>query len=455
MNRAVLFALMLTAVLGGHSKEEWKSRTIYQLLTDRFARSNGDRGDCNNYSNYCGGTFRGIIDNLDYIQGMGFDAIWISPVVDNKEGGYHGYWARKWDQINYHFGSAQDLKNLVDECHKRGIWVMVDVVANHVAPVGTNYGDIFPFNREEHYHPYCEIRSEDFNNNQWRVENCRLSGLPDLKQENNYVADYLCNWVRNLVRRYNFDGVRVDTVPEVPKWYWSRFKGCAESFSLGEILNGRMDYVRGYIGPLDSVLNYPIYWDLKNTFKGSSFVSLANKINEIDRMYGHETNYMGVFVNNHDNERFLNNYGNWDNFIGALVFSLFYKGIPIVYYGDEQGFGGGRDPANREILWKHMNRGSRIYKALAKVIEVRKRHRVWDHPYRDLWHTDSMLAFTRGDVLIVLTNKGQGVNMDIPNVPFPNGARICSVLEGGCTTVNNGRAHINLGSNQSGVFVRS
>lgn len=65
---------------------------------------------------------------------MGFDAIWISPVVDNYEKGYHGYWARNIYKINSRFGSRDDLKKLVQACHSRDIWVMVDVVANHVYP---------------------------------------------------------------------------------------------------------------------------------------------------------------------------------------------------------------------------------------------------------------------------------------------------------------------------------
>lgn len=77
---------------------------------------------------------------------MGFDAIWISPVVDNIDGGYHGYWAANWEKINAHFGSAADLKALVNAAHSKGIWVMVDVVANHVGPVGTDYSKIYPFN---------------------------------------------------------------------------------------------------------------------------------------------------------------------------------------------------------------------------------------------------------------------------------------------------------------------
>jgi len=70
------FGLLLAA-----NPEQWKGRTIYQLLTDRFAKNDGSGGNCQNLGNYCGGGYRGIINNLDYIQGMGFDAIWISPIV--------------------------------------------------------------------------------------------------------------------------------------------------------------------------------------------------------------------------------------------------------------------------------------------------------------------------------------------------------------------------------------
>jgi alpha-amylase len=63
---------------------------------------------------------------------LGFDAIWISPVIDNYNGGYHGYWARNMYDVNHNFGSADDLKAFVNACHQRDIWVMVDVVANHV-----------------------------------------------------------------------------------------------------------------------------------------------------------------------------------------------------------------------------------------------------------------------------------------------------------------------------------
>lgn len=122
------------------------------MLTDRYQKNTAGGSACTSLGNYCGGTFKGIQNGLDYIKGMGFDAIWISPVVDNLAGGYHGYWAKNWDAINSNFGSEADLKALVAAAHAKGMWVMVDVVANHSAPIGTNYSQISPLNQAAHYH---------------------------------------------------------------------------------------------------------------------------------------------------------------------------------------------------------------------------------------------------------------------------------------------------------------
>lgn len=165
---AIIYIISLGSVLS-KTKEEWKTRSIYQIVTDRFARTNGDTAGCD-LRNYCGGTFQGIKNNLDYISGMGFNAIWISPIVENTDGAYHGYHAKNFYNTNPKFGTEDELKDLIAECHKRDIWVMVDIVANHVGLVGTDYSQITPFNDPSHYHDYCVISGDDFANNQNRVE---------------------------------------------------------------------------------------------------------------------------------------------------------------------------------------------------------------------------------------------------------------------------------------------
>lgn len=99
-----------------------------KLLTDRFALYNGSSSSsCSDLTDYCGGTFKGIVKMLDYLQGLGVNAIWISPIPVQTEKGFHGYWQKDITKVNPHFGSEDDLKELVEECHNRDIWVMLDV----------------------------------------------------------------------------------------------------------------------------------------------------------------------------------------------------------------------------------------------------------------------------------------------------------------------------------------
>lgn len=138
-----LLAALFSAVKTGDANG-WKKRAVYQLVTDRFAKGSGDKSNCNLAAQpyYCGGDFDGIVKNLQYIKNLGFDAIWISPVVDNTDNGFHGYWARNWNKINDHFGGEDGLKRFIKAAHDMDIWVMVDVVANHVGPVGFDYSSI-------------------------------------------------------------------------------------------------------------------------------------------------------------------------------------------------------------------------------------------------------------------------------------------------------------------------
>ena len=321
--------LVAPSVVHGGNTADWKNRSVYQVLTDRFARSDGSTQPCRNLAGYCGGSYTGIINHLDYIEGMGFDAIWISPVVKNFDGGYHGYWATNWEEVNPNFGNEQDIKNLVDAAHARGIWVMLDVVANHVGPVGDDFGQIYPLNQSDHYHADCDINWND----QWSVENCRLSGLPDLNQDNSFVRSYLMHWVRDVVQRYGFDGIRIDTVPEVPKDFWKEYGDASGVFAMGECFNGDASYVGDYQNYLTGLFNYPMYYTISDVFRNQhSMYGIRQRIDE-ERPKFKDLGALGVFVDNHDNRRFLNGMGDRTKFTSAIVFALTAEGIPFTYYG--------------------------------------------------------------------------------------------------------------------------
>ena len=277
MNKIVGFSAALMASAYAGDTAAWKQRSVYQVLTDRFATNDSSNGACSSLSDYCGGTYQGMISNLDYIKGMGFDAIWISPIVENLDKGYHGYWATNWEKTNPNFGSSDDLKSLVKAAHDKDMWVMVDVVANHVAPIGDDFSQIYPLNRSEHYHSDCDINWNDQNS----VENCRLAGLPDLNQSNSYVRQYLKDWVKGIVNTYGFDGIRIDTIPEVPKDFWAEYGQSAGVFQMGECFNGDPAYVGPYQGSLTALFNYPMFYSISDVFgAGKSMYGIRNRYNQ-------------------------------------------------------------------------------------------------------------------------------------------------------------------------------
>ncbi len=119
---------------------DWRDEVIYQVLVDRFAdgdQGNNFRVDRTAMGKYHGGDWKGLEDNLDYIQSLGVTTLWISPIVKNVDtdagfDGYHGYWAQDLTELNPHFGDLASLRSLVNAAHERKMKVIVDIVTNHM-----------------------------------------------------------------------------------------------------------------------------------------------------------------------------------------------------------------------------------------------------------------------------------------------------------------------------------
>src|SRR5215468_9889438 len=180
---------------------DWHGRSIYFVVTDRFANGNPANDDAGGYRSnrgdpraWHGGDLQGVIDRLDYIAGMGFTGIWITPVVEQHDGhAYHGYWGWEWSRIDGHLGDLGKLRELVDRAHARGIAVMIDTVANHTG----RYDYRSPtFPDPAMYHHEGEIKNY---NDPVEVETHDLAGLNDLAQENPVVRARLLDHVRWLV----------------------------------------------------------------------------------------------------------------------------------------------------------------------------------------------------------------------------------------------------------------
>lgn len=341
---------------------------------------------------------------------------------------------------------------------------MVGVVANHVGPVGHNYTSIPQFNNERYYHD-CQGCPSDCNIQDWvnqpEVEHCRLSGLPDLNQSVPYVASTLNNWVSSIVAKYNIDGIRVDTVPEVPKSFWKDFVQAAGVFQIGEVFDSHVSYVASYQPPLTSLLSYPLYFTLKNVFAyKQSMYQLRDMLSEYATQFK-DVSVLGGFLDNHDNARFLSIQSDYALYEAGLIFNAYSSGIPIVYYGTEQGFSGGNDPNNREPLWTSaFNEKTTLYTFLKNIITWRKRYNVYMNKQVERYADDSFYAFTRGQLLVAITNVGStsGINLQrqITYHPYAIGTTLCNLFfPTDCIPVSASGFTIYLNNGESKIFVPS
>ncbi|EGZ77653.1 alpha-amylase A precursor [Neurospora tetrasperma FGSC 2509] len=359
---SVVLGLLLSAAIqvGALTSSEWRKQSIYQVVTDRFARSDlSTSAPCDTSQQvYCGGSWQGLISKLDYIQGMGFTAVWISPIVKQIDGvtkdgsSYHGYWASDIWSLNPSFGTADNLKGLSKALHDRGMYLMVDVVTNHMAYLGCrsciNYQGLNPFSSQSYYHSPCTINYD----NQTSIETCwqgsDVVSLPDLKTET--------------------DGLRIDSVKHVEKSFWPGFESAAGVFAIGEVFQGDPAYLAPYQSYISGVLDYASYYWTVNAFQSTSgnITALASGIN-ILKAAAIDLSLYGSFLENHDQARFAHKTSDM-----AIAFTMLKDGIPIIYQGQEQHYAGSDTPYNREALWlSGFSTNSELYTWIKRLNQLR------------------------------------------------------------------------------------
>ena len=458
----LLFSFLNITLCALHSKEEWKSRSIYQIITDRFATSNEEIKSCADYTFYCGGDFKGIIQQLDYISGMGFGALWISPPFKNKEGQwrYHGYHNIDIYTVNPHFGSEEDLINLISECHKRDIWVILDAVPNHMAD-GSNEDILtyIPFNKPEYYHNLVSdgCNDDDDKKDQYHLENCDPWGLKDLKQENEFVFNTLIKWLNDTIKKFDFDGVRYADVVNAPKWFWGNFTLAAGTYTLGIVSKSDVENIVDYQNYMDGVGDYPLYHTMQSSFCEGSMKSLDNYIQNEHKKYI-SPQYNGIWFSNHDNERFLYKCSASSKKAGlrnGIIFTLFFEGVPIFYYGDEQYCEkGGEGDRRREELFGKYNNTNDLYNYIKIANQVRKEQKIYEKDFKRRYADDNFYAFSRGDVLIAVGN-GKTGTIIITRHGLNEGEKLCNKLkDNDCITVTNDELQIGM-DGEPKIFVKA
>jgi secreted pullulanase len=346
---------------------------IYFMLTDRFA--DGDPSNNNPYNLdydgadnqrgvYQGGDFKGVTENLDYLDELGISTIWITPIVENvghdvgseeagEYYGYHGYWAKSFEELNPHLGTLEEFHELIDSAAERNISIMVDVVLNH-AGYGMHQNDGME-NPPEGY-PTDEDRAqfegkirENSGGDDLTME---LDGLPDFETERLEVTEQLVDWQASWVKRSTtpsgnaIASYRVDTVKHVDDTTWQHFKNELverdPAFKLiGESWGANYRDDQGYLntGTMDSLLDFG-FKDIASNFVNGRLESANTTLIERNETLASDAT-LGQFLSSHDEHGFLYTHDN-DEGKQKLAASLQItaKGQPVIYYGEELGQSG-------------------------------------------------------------------------------------------------------------------
>lgn len=450
------------------SERTWQDEVLYFPLTDRF--SDGDPS--NNFEvnkkdilAFNGGDFKGIKDNLDWIQETGATTLWLSPVQDNtnlgiigdyRSAGYHGYWIRDHYGVEEHQGTKEQLKDLVQEAKDRGMKVVLDTVLNHVAPDHEWTRDP---SKKDWFHNQGGI--EDYND-QWQVEHRDLGGLPDLNQNNPEVYEYLLANTAHWVQELGVDGLRMDAVKHISKDFWARFipdlKERVQNpdlFILGEVLHGDVNYVAPYQkAGIDHLFDIPMYYSITDVFgQDTSCKELARRFAE-DEKYA-DPSKLVTLLDNHDFPRFMSTaQGREEERVERLklasTFLMTMRGTPSLYYGTETAMEGGHDPDNRQMM--DFDRRPDVKDHFSQLARIREQNEVLRRgQQREMWVDDQVYAFARqlpGQEAVAVFNNGKEASQrSIPlrsDSQLQEGQKVKDALTGREYQVSNGRLEVEL-----------
>ena len=462
----------------------WSQEIVYFLLIDRFCNgdpSNDDGGTPASHilylpeqdnrqalKTYQGGDLQGVIDRLDYLQDLGVTTIWLSPLFDNSNTDfngwwpYHGYSPVDFFKVDEHFGDMALLQKLVNRAHARRMKIVLDMIYNHTAPdhpwvVDRALWQLAGYRHWFHPHSGVDGSTSIVNwQDQDQLENRELNGLPDLAQENPHVYDFLLDVSKYWIVQTGCDGFRLDAVKHIAKPFWRKLCADLHAFSganfllLGEVFSGETDYVAGYqeLG-FNALFDIPMYYSIHRVFAQSGMITLLG-----DQLAANQAAYpqllLSPLMDNHDVARF--SYWAQDHvkekIKSSLTFLLTTAGMPMIYYGTEMASAGaaanheqtgeGQDYLNRRMMdWQAVtNQHPDLVTQIRKLTASRKKFSALSGPdFLELYKDYGVYAYLRHDgheALLVLLNNASTLEqrrIGLPGAVFSQG-RFLDLLSG-------------------------
>lgn len=442
---------------------------IYQIMTDRFYdgdQTNNAKGEALRYQEVSaedmtymkGGDWQGIIDKLPYIKGMGYTAIWISPISDpqlwsipDEKGvqgptAYHGYHTADPYRASRYFGaedpeeSKRILKKLVGACHAQGIKVIFDVVPNHMGNFLQGIGQDAHYSTATQYKPGTQLQpAAPFNNPSWyhnqgdidwdheyphteasinMLETHDLSWLDDIDYDVPEAKQAMMDAIKYWYDYTGADAARVDAAKCMKPSDIHDLQEYLNVPTFGENFDMDVNFVSKWVGDNGEVgmLDFPLFQAIVDSFAhGGNFNDTVKSVLDKDYLYGKNSNEMVVFIDNHDRNRFLTEAGgDVKKLQNALTFLYTVRGIPVVFQGTEQNRGnmygelmyGLADSWNRwsmvekdsngTVLNDYFDTSTDTYQLIAKLNSLKDEYPVLSYgTQREMWSSPNIYAFSR------------------------------------------------------------
>ncbi|MDZ4182620.1 MAG: glycoside hydrolase family 13 protein, partial [Candidatus Cloacimonadaceae bacterium] len=409
---------------------------------------------------FYGGDIKGVLSKLDYLGELGIDIIYFNPLWQAKSN--HKYDAADYRRIDPHFGSTADMIELVRALHQRGIRVILDVAFNHTGETfwafrdGVEKGKASPYWNWYDWHkwPLPKPLPPDFKPKEYYQCWWGIKDMPDLNFDlsrkhpaENYVHDIkkavpnapLVNYILDSVSWWlddiGIDGFRLDVPDEVPYWFWELFRRHVKSVKpdawlVGEIWHNAQGWVNERY--FDSVMNYAYFKNPVLEYFIFGIIGMSRFKSLIEEgLASYPFHALGAMMNllgSHDTWRILElAEGDIGKLKLALLFQMTFVGAPHIYYGDEIGMMGRKDPDNRRPFdwnWQSDTHAAALREYYIKLIRLRKAETLLvDGEFRFVDVQEGILAYERfyGDQRIgIFINHGS----DRLSLPMDKAAEI-------------------------------
>lgn len=445
---------------------QWtKDAVFYQIFPERFANGNKANdpkgtepwGGKPTFDNYFGGDLKGIRQHLDHLQDLGVTALYLNPIFTADSN--HKYNATDYMQIDPAFGTIEDFRALVADLKKRKMRIILDGVFNHTGDKFWAFQDAMAKGKESptwswyNIFGFPVVQNPKPNYDAW----WGFASLPKLNFNNPKVPEYLLHKVVDFWTREGIDGWRLDVPNEVTlPGFWEKFRQKVrsinpEAYIVGEIWDDPTSWLQG--DKFDATMNYPLREELLHwlVHRDRNVDTFDAAVATQRRGEGQATNGMFNIMGSHDVERLLHLSGGDKSKVRLMALMTFaYPGAPVIYYGDEIGMTGAKDPDDRRCFdWNKTTWDTDTFRYFKKLIAIRR-----DHPgLRDGWfqtlmrHNDkNQYAFYRDfmgkDRLLVGINNGmtdQDLVIPTKDTAIKDGTVLTDLLTGTKVTVTGGQ----------------